>query len=200
MSLFELQQIMNMVVESVRLNSIFILQVIAGLWVIHLVNFSLGYRLNYLGLVPRTPNGVLGILFAPFLHTSFEHIFANTVVLYVLAVMISINGMSAFFSVSIMIIVIGGLLTWLFARRAIHVGASGVIMGYWGYLLAQGYQSPSFLAVIMAGICIYFFGGLAMSLFPTDLRSSWEGHLFGFVAGIIASIFYLPLLGLFHFI
>lgn len=87
-----------------------------------------------------------------------------------------------------MITLVSGGILWLIGRRAIHVGASGLIMGYWGYLLVYAYQHPSILSYVLAIICIYYFGGLLLSIFPKEDSVSWEGHLFGLFAGILATV------------
>jgi len=97
------------------------------------------------------------------------------------------HGYEVFYIVSITVILLGGFLTWAFARKAIHIGASTVIMGYFGYLLASVYYSFNITTVILAGICVYYFGGLVISLFPGKKEVSWESHVFGFIAGVIAS-------------
>ncbi|HEX4045708.1 MAG TPA: rhomboid family intramembrane serine protease, partial [Gammaproteobacteria bacterium] len=89
------------------------------------------------------------------------------------------------------IIVLGGFGTWLIGRRGTHIGASGVIMGYWAYLLFYAYQYPTAVSVALAAVCLYYFGGLFLNLFPTQVKSSWEAHLCGFLAGLAAAYIYV---------
>lgn len=157
------------------------------LWGIFLLNFLLGYRLNILGIYPRHIFGIPGIFCSPFLHASFNHLFFNSIPFLVLTDFLLIGGFKQFIHISLLITLISGTTLWCFGRRAIHVGASGVIMGYFAYLLAVAYRSPSLLTIPIAIICLYYFGGLIFSLFPKEKHVSWEGHLFGFIAGLITA-------------
>ena len=154
------------------------------LWVIQIINWLLGNRLNYLGIYPRHLLGLPGIICSPFLHGNFEHLFLNTIPLLILIDLVLMAGQTTFFLITFSIILQSGFAVWLFARRAIHVGASSLILGYWGYLLMNSYHAPSAMTVILAILCIYYLGSLALSLLPLDAKASWEGHVFGFLAGI----------------
>ena len=99
-----------------------------------------------------------------------------------------------FYYISGTITVLSGFLIWLFGRRGIHIGASSLIMGYFGYLLAKAYFNVTATTIVLAGFCLFYFGGLFLSLFPGAKKNvSWEGHVFGFVSGIFVS-YYLPTL------
>ena len=168
-------------------NLYFVLSLLAALWAIFIVNFLLGYRLCYLGIVPRSLPGLIGIAFAPFLHGNFNHLFFNMVPLFVLSSLVLVQGKLTFYCVTLVVVVLSGAGIWLFGRKALHVGASGVIMGYWGYLLLNAYQQPSVSAILLVAVTIYYFGGMLMSVFPTEGNISWEGHLFGFLSGLAAN-------------
>jgi membrane associated rhomboid family serine protease len=172
---------------ALRANFGFVLIIVGSLYAIHLINWLLGYRLNYLGIYPRKLFGLPGIVFSPFLHSNFNHLFFNSFPLVILISLALLNGMHAFLCASIIIIVLGGFGTWLVGRRGIHIGASGVVMGYWGYLLFYAYQSPTIVSVALAIVCIYYLGSLVFSLFPMEMKSSWEAHVCGFLAGLAAA-------------
>lgn len=174
-------------------NMHFLLSFIGLLWGIQIVNAGLGYRLNVLGIYPRHPLGLIGIPFSPFLHGNFTHLFFNSIPLFILANFVLLSGIPQFVCVSLIIIVISGVGTWVFARKGLHVGASGLIMGYFGYLLANAYYQPSIISVILGIVCLYYFGSMLFGLVPTRERVSWEGHLFGFLGGF-AAIYLSPLL------
>ena len=161
-----------------------VLAIMGILVAIHIVNWLLKYRLNLLGIHPRQPIGIPGIVASPWLHGDFSHLFYNLVPLFFLVSFMLLYGKSNFYTLSIYIILISGSLTWLFGRRAIHVGASSVIMGYFGCLLARAYQHPSMLTILIAVLMLFYLGGLFASLLPGEKGVSWEGHLFGFAAGI----------------
>src|SRR5260221_386805 len=124
----------------IKANIPFTLTMILGLWVIHFINIILGYRLNILGIYPRHVLGLIGIPCFSFLHGSFNHLFFNSIPLFVLINLVLVEGIQKFFCVSETIILLGGMAVWLFGRRALHIGASCLIMGYWGYLLSHAYQ------------------------------------------------------------
>ncbi|MDR3477772.1 MAG: rhomboid family intramembrane serine protease [Gammaproteobacteria bacterium] len=174
-------------IVSLQKNISLILILIGSLYVIHFINWILGHRLNMLGIYPRRTWGLFGIAFSPFIHGHFNHLFFNSIPLFVLASFVLLNGLPTFYFVSVTIILLSGIATWAFGRRGFHIGASGVIMGYWGYLLINAYHQETALSIALAAVCIYYFGGLLFHLFPTEVKSSWEGHVFGFLAGVAAA-------------
>jgi membrane associated rhomboid family serine protease len=176
----------NAIIAAVSAHAVLAFEIVLALWVIQIINVCSHYALNRFGLIPRYGPGLIGIVTSPFLHGNFSHLFLNSIPLFALAALVLIQGVHVFIQVTLVIMFIGGLLVWLFGRRAVHVGASGVIMGYWAYLLVMAVHEISIMTVILAIICIYYFGSMVMNIFPTDKESSWEGHLFGAVAGVIA--------------
>ncbi|MCX7119055.1 MAG: rhomboid family intramembrane serine protease [Legionellales bacterium] len=82
-----------------------------------------------------------------------------------------------------LIILVSGLLIWCFAVPGLHVGASGVITGYWGYLVAHAYYQSTATTLILAAVCLVYFAGILWSIFPGKKHVSWQGHLFGLIAG-----------------
>lgn len=178
--------------SSILLHLFLIVLVIGLLWVIQIINSATHYSLNRFGIYPRHIGGMSGIVAAPFLHGSYSHLFFNSIPLLILTALIPVSldtpyGTSFFLGVSIIIILLSGTLTWLFGRNAMHVGASSLIMGYWGFLLFNAYERPSALSIILGLLCLYYLGGLVFSLFPSEERVSWEGHIFGFIAGLFTA-------------
>lgn len=178
--------------EAIKSNIPTALFIVFILWCIHFINLLLGYRLNYLGIYPRHLAGIPGIIFCPFLHDGFNHLFFNSIPLFVLISLVLLHGFDSFVCVTLYIVLLSGAAIWLFGRRAIHVGASSLIMGYWGYLLTDAIRHPSVMTWILGAICVYYFGGLALNLFHMEKKVSWEGHVFGFLAGL-AAVYLCPL-------
>lgn len=166
-------------------NMPFALEIIAILWIIHIINSLLKYRLNIFGIYPRTIHGLFGIVFAPFLHANFNHLFLNSIPLFVLISLVATKGHITLYYISGCIIIISGFLIWLLGKKAIYIGASSVVMGYFGYLLADAYFKRGPQAIIIAILCLFYLSSLFLSLFPSTKKNvSWQGHVFGFAAGI----------------
>ncbi len=175
------------VIAGMQQHALLALQIIAVLWAIQLVNHLLHYRLNVLGIYPRHIGGLFGIVFSPLLHGNASHLFFNSIPLFLLLCLMLSSGVEAFAMITINIALIGGAATWLFGRKALHVGSSGVIMGYMGYLLLQAYFQPSAVALILGALALYYCSSILLHLLPTDAASSWEGHIFGFAAGLMVA-------------
>jgi membrane associated rhomboid family serine protease len=161
---------------------------LAVLWVINILNWMIGSRLNKtFGLYSRRLDGLLGIIFSPFLHQNFNHLFFNSIPLFILGLVILSRGLNLFISVSILTILVGGFGVWLFGRRAIHIGASGVVTGYFGFILTTACLYPNFTTLLLAMIVVYYFGSIFLGIFPQEDKVSWESHFFGFLSGILSA-------------
>ncbi len=164
---------------------------LGSLWLAHFVNVLLFKKnLHFLGIYPRHPAGLLGIVFSPFLHCDLNHLMVNSLMLTVLGLFILLHGAFSFWIITGIIIIISGALTWLLGRKMIHIGASGLVMGYWGFVLVNAYHTPTVLSIAVAAVCLYYFSSMFANLLPQGKEVSWEGHVFGFIAGIIAALSY----------
>jgi membrane associated rhomboid family serine protease len=163
---------------------------IAGLALVmvalQLLNVATGYSLMAFGLIPRTVHGLLGIITSPFLHASFAHLSANLVAFLILGTLVIIEGLNRFIAVSAIIILLGGSLVWLFGFAGVHIGASGWVFGLWAYLLSRAWFQRSWGNLITAGVVALLYGGLIFGFLPRQ-GVSFEGHLFGALAGFIAA-------------
>lgn len=182
------------IVHQAAANVGLVLWMLAVLWGIQCLNALSKYALNYFGLIPRTVRGLIGIVLCPLLHGNFEHLFINSIVLFILLSLMLLYGTHLFIVVTLIIVLLGGALVWVFGRPAIHVGASGLVMGYWVFLLVSAYQTGTLFSIIVAALCLLYLSTLWLNLFPVDKKSSWEAHFFGGVAGAVA-IFLLPYFG-----
>jgi membrane associated rhomboid family serine protease len=160
---------------------------IAALWVFNIINWLMGSVFNILGIYPRHFRGLIGIIFAPFLHQNFNHLFFNTIPLFALGLMVLSLGTALFAWVSVCVMVVGGLLVWVFGRRALHIGASGLVSGYFGFIVVAAYFKTSVITILAAGIALYYFGGILLGIFPKEEKVSWESHLYGFLSGILSA-------------
>ncbi len=158
------------------------------IWLLEAVDWVLGGQMDALGIQPRTMSGLRGILLAPVLHVGFGHVAANTVTFIVLGWFVMLRDLRTFVSVTLIVIIVGGLGTWLIGpTNSVHLGASGLVFGYFGYLLMRGYFERSWNAVAWSLIVAVLYGGLIFGIVPGEIGISWQMHLFGFVGGGLAA-------------
>lgn len=158
------------------------------MWLSYFLSFIV--PLNQFGLVPRTLPGLLGIITTPFLHGSLLHIINNSIGFTLFAVILALlEGRRMFVKVMLMVL-IGGGLVWLMGRNANHIGASGLIFSLFGYMLLAGWFSKKIKYMFVSMGLIFFYSGMIFGVFPGVPGVSWEGHLFGFIAGIIVAGIY----------
>ena len=158
-------------------------------WAIEILDFFVFKgSLDRYGIQPHTVIGLRGILFAPFLHGSFGHLIANTIPFIILGWLTMIQGTKDFYIVSFLSALVGGMGVWVFgAPGSIHIGASILIYGYLGFLLLRGYFQRNFPSIALSIFVAVAYGGLIWGVFPSGMRISWQGHLFGFIGGAIAA-------------
>lgn len=162
---------------------------IAALWVIQLVNTATGEGLVQFGIVPRSASGLEGIVFAPFIHGSIEHLAANTLPLLILGFLAAFRGTAGrFLGASVIIILVSGAGVWLTAASgSVTIGASGLILGYFGYLLARGLFDHALTDIAIAVVVAVVYGTLIFAVLPTQEGVSWQAHLFGLIGGVLAA-------------
>lgn len=169
--------------QSVRI----LLGMLAVLWLVELANDLEGRSWSAWGILPRTFVGLRGIPCAPFLHAGAEHLALNSLPLIVLGYLELLRGRRAFLRVTLFLVLMSGALVWLFGRSAYHLGASGLVLGYFGHLVAAALHERSVSAVLVACITLLTYGGLLLSVLPGEASVSWESHLAGLVAGVAAA-------------
>jgi len=137
-----------------------------------------------LSVVPRTARGLVGLVTAPFIHANFAHLAANLPPFLVLGGLVLRHGEKQFLRVALAIALGQGILLWLMGRRAAHQGMSGVIFGFFGWLVTLACFTRATPDLLVAGGVLVFYGGMLAGIAPARNGSSWEGHLFGLIAGI----------------
>ena len=165
--------------------------IIALLWLLEAIDLLIFRgRLDALGVRPRTLTGLRGIVFAPFLHAGFGHLAANTIPFIVLGWLVMLRSTSDFFVVMVVSAAVSGLGVWLFGgSNTVHLGVSGVIFGFLGYLLARGVYERRLGAIVLALIALLLYGGALWGVLPLRSGVSWQGHLFGFLGGWLVAYF-----------
>lgn len=182
------QREFNAIVRELKAQAILLGGFVGIMWILEILDQGVfRHSLDNYGIAPRELIGLRGILFAPFLHANFGHLIANTVPFLILGWLIMLRETTDFIIVSFISMVVGGLGVWLFGAPGLHIGASGVIFGYLGFLLLRGYFERSFIAIALSLLVAFFYGGVLWGILPSQAGVSWEGHLFGFIGGGIAA-------------
>ena len=161
---------------------------VALMWLIELVDILVFRQaLNIYGILPRQIIGLRGILFAPFLHGGLGHLIANTLPFLILGWFVMLRETSDFFVVTGITMLVSGLGVWLFGSPGLHIGASGIVFGYLGFLLLRGYFERNIPSILLSLIVGVLYGSLIWGVLPLQQGISWEGHLFGFIGGVLAA-------------
>jgi membrane associated rhomboid family serine protease len=160
------------------------------LWGVFLVDRVLPIDFNRWGIIPRELGGIWGIFLSPFLHANLSHLLSNFLPLMILLTLLVATQRHSWW-IALQIVLLGGLLLWVFGRPAVHVGASGLIYGLIAYLMAAGFRQGRFGPAIAALLVGFLYGGTLLSgVLPTvDEHVSWDGHLTSAVAGGILGYF-----------
>lgn len=160
---------------------------VVAFWLIEFIDhYLLSDRLQRGGIQPRHLDGLDGVLWAPFLHADWGHLVANTFPFLILGGLVALRGVQRLLIVTVVSLIVGGGLTWLLGSSGNHVGASGVVFGYFGALLGAGLFERRPLSIAPALIALMMYGGLIAGFVPTA-GVSWEGHLFGFIGGLLCA-------------
>ncbi|HUQ47125.1 MAG TPA: rhomboid family intramembrane serine protease [Gemmatimonadaceae bacterium] len=168
-----------------------LLTLFAAMWAAFIITSVTGGGLLWLGVIPRTVLGLRGLLFAPFLHGSLTHIVSNSIPFLILGWLVMLRDPRQFLPVTMISMVGSGLMAWLVgAPGSVHIGASGVIFGYLGFLMLSGWFARSFASIALSLVVIAIWGGMVVGVMPGSVGVSWQAHLGGLIAGIYAARYY----------
>jgi membrane associated rhomboid family serine protease len=165
-----------------------LLALVALMWAVEVVDVIVGYQLDQYGIEAREPEGLDGIVTAPFLHVGFGHLISNTIPFVIMGLLIAVEGARRLLGVFAIVAGVSGLGTWLVAPEGtIHVGASGVVFGFSTYLIARGWfnRRPGQIAIGLIVVAIW--GGVLLGGLQPQEGISWQGHLFGAIGGLVAA-------------
>lgn len=168
------------------------MQVVGGslglMWLVEALDtFAFDDELQTHGIDPRQIDGLEGVLFAPVLHDGWAHIISNSVPFLVLGGLVMTYGLRRWATTTAVVILGAGLATWLLARSGNHIGASILVFGYFGFLLGMAWFERSIRSIGIAVVVAVAYGSLIWGVLPSDSGVSWEGHLFGVIAGVAAA-------------
>jgi membrane associated rhomboid family serine protease len=169
-------------------SALFMLVCTAGLYVIEAVDIATGEELERDGGIrPLALDGLDGVLWSPLLHDNYAHLMANTVPFLVFGFLAMAGGIRQFLVVTATIWVLGGLGVWLTGISGNHIGASGLIFGWLVFLLTRGFFARSGRQILLAVGLFLVWGGILFGVLPGQPGISWQAHLFGALAGLLAA-------------
>jgi membrane associated rhomboid family serine protease len=161
---------------------------VGALWVIEIIDAAMDNELDQYGVQPREGEGLLGILFAPMLHSGWGHLSANTLPALVLGFLVLVSGIARGLEATAVIWLVGGIGVWLVApSHTVHLGASVLIFGWLVYLMVRGIFTRRAGEIILGMVLFFMYGGLLLGVLPGQPGISWQGHLFGAIGGALAA-------------
>ena len=175
--------------QILRVQAVILGSFVLAFWVIEVLDWVI-FRgaLDRFGVRPRSISGLWGILFGPFLHVGFGHVLANTIPFLVLGWFVMIRRLRDFVLVTAIAAAVSGLGIWLIGpSRSIHLGASGLVFGYFGFLLLRGYYERRLSSILWSIAVVALYGGMLWGVLPQQAGVSWQAHLFGFIGGGLAA-------------
>jgi membrane associated rhomboid family serine protease len=174
--------------ETLKSQAIVLGGLVALMWVVFFATVATGGALLGFGIIPRSLIGLRGILFAPFLHGSFAHLLANSIPFAMMGWFVMLRDSRHFLRVTAAAMLGSGLVAWLLgATGSVHVGASGLIFGYLGFLMFSGWYTRSIPSIVISLLVTVMWGGLIFGVLPGQMGISWQAHLGGFIGGALAA-------------
>lgn len=165
---------------------------VSVLWIIKAIEFASGESFAKLGIFPRTLKGAIGIFTAPLIHGDIVHLISNTLPILFLGILLFYFYHRIAVELFIWIYLVTGFWTWMLARDAYHIGASGVVYGMASFLFFSGILRKNKQLMTISGIVIFLYGGMVYGVLPEGVESniSWESHLTGALAGVVLAFFF----------
>lgn len=163
---------------------------VAVLWFIYWFEIRFGFNFNAYGVYPRSLDGLVGVFCAHFIHSDTSHLFNNSIPLLVLLASIQLFYKDVWLKVLIYGGLLTGLITWLIARPAYHIGASGLVYLVFSFVCFSGIIKKHYRLVALSLIIIFAYGSMIWFILPIKKGMSWEGHLAGFLVGFVLAYVY----------
>ncbi|MGF1635965.1 MAG: rhomboid family intramembrane serine protease [Cyclobacteriaceae bacterium] len=162
------------------------------IWLVKIIEWSLGVSFASFGILPRTVTGLKGILFSPFLHGDAAHIITNTVPLMLLGIGLLYFYQRIAYEVFFWMFLSTGIWTWIIARNSYHIGASGLIYALAAFLFFSRMFRKDNRLMIVSMVILFLYGGMIHGVFPNAVeeRISWESHLMGALSGFFLAIYF----------
>lgn len=160
------------------------------IWIIFWLDMKFNLNLKLYGIYPRSFDGLIGIFFSPFLHSSLEHLINNSIPLFLLSSFTFFFYKKLSWRIIILGIFFSGLITWIIGRNSYHIGASGLIYVLMSFILFKGIFSKNFNLMALSLVVVFIYGSLVWYIFPLKQNMSWEGHLSGFLIGFFFALLF----------
>jgi len=161
------------------------------MWLVKIIEVLFSLDFSNLGIFPLTLRGIPGILFSPFIHSGFGHLFNNSLPLFFLGTALFYFYSEIAVKVSLWTYLLTGLFVWIAGREAWHIGASGLVYGLASFLFFSGIIRKYFRLVALSLLIVFLYGSMVWGIFPDVYKNvSWESHMLGFISGIILAIWY----------
>lgn len=165
-----------------------VLVIVALMWATEIIDWILPLNLDYFGIRPRSLEGLPGVVLSPFLHGGFAHLIANTSALLVLGALLAWTTRHMW-TVTLGVILLGGLGVWLLAPPfSITIGASGLVYGWAAFLVVYGFAVRRLGPALIGLLVVALYGGMVFGVLPFQPGVSWQGHLFGAIAGVLLGL------------
>ena len=174
------------IIRSIFFPSLFV----ALLWGVKFFEISLNINLIQFGVYPRRWEGLIGIITCPLIHSSFAHLFSNSIPLLVLGAMTFYFYRPIAFSVFFWVYLMSGIWLWAAGRAAYHIGASGLVYGFASFLFFSGIVRKEKSLMVLSLLVVFLYGSLVWGIFPIDPQISWESHLLGSLVGVATAFYY----------
>ena len=158
------------------------------IWFVYWVEIHFGFNFTKAGVLPRNLIGLKGVFLSPFIHSDTNHLFNNSIPLFVLLSFVIYFYRSVYLKVLLLGGLLSGLLTWIIAREAYHIGASGIVYLLFSFVFFSGIIKKQFQLVAVSLIVIFLYGSMIWYVFPLKEGVSWEGHLSGFLVGLFFAV------------
>ena len=160
------------------------------IWLVYWIEIKFGFNFNKFGVYPRSFKGLRGVFLSPFIHSNTHHLFNNSVPLFVLSSSLFLFYRKVFWKILAFGGIITGLLTWIIARESFHIGASGIVYLLFSFIFFSGILKKHVRLIAVSLIVIFLYGSMIWYIFPIKEGMSWEGHLSGFIVGLLFAFIY----------
>lgn len=160
------------------------------LWIVYWYELKFGVNLNEFGILPRKLAGLRGIFFGPFIHSDVAHLYQNSIPLFLLMLSLWYFYRNIALKIFIAGTLVLGLFTWVIGRSSFHIGASGIIYMLFGFIFFSGIFRRYYRLIAVSLAVIFLYGSMVWYILPVEEKISWEGHLSGFVTGILLAFIF----------